>query len=1533
MAYLSPMKRIKFKSSFKFFIQCILTFSIINAPIVGYSAEEFSLPRSSTAISLNEPTAEDNDKWQGQITYAEQILELQNSIFRDKGRSSAQLDPFMMTRQQVIDDRQAKIAALIEEEAIEDHNDRVEHFERKVRSLSQLEALAKIKLNKAKNNEQRIESTVILEDISSRLAIARIELEDAKEHDPRAGNGYNLQSFIDPELRTRHYFGRKMKIQVLDLDENVLAEINQSDFANSLLPNFNAENEVPSDVESKGFKILKPNGTVLHNFDIDASSILFFGQFIVFIEKNSLQENGYQPIHFIDLRYAKLNIGNAPLPVFTLPINSESAPNNVSITSGKLKVDDVNIAHEQLAFISQSQQTMFNASVALISPETYDSGKELIEEIYTHFDKAMTSQTETFARQMQEVANTASMLEENRNTLNTQAQMTSEELQAKRALIAKAKADGLITEEEFEPLNYGIEKSMARNGLLESTNSGLSHSRKLLTRTRMFWEYLKQPRPEGAPKLQNALLSLATAKTSEDRSRVYTLTKDRMATRILKYGAMATGAVLASQLLPESYNIFYYQAIDLISATHDHFMGYLSHIGYGKHYGELSKDAFITSTTGFTYFYSSYISDGKWLPFLWGLGSVLKWPILFFGGLHGVVNSVSMFLKIKKQFKSNKEERLSFIEAFHRAAVKDKERDDRVRAETEKKVSGSNLSEMTEDDVQLLTRNLERIADKTIDMDPISAHQYLQRRQEKFSLLKKGYRTTLLGFVKVKDLSTRVVKKASEFKGVIKVKEATQNTRDTLSSLKDRAFSESNQERVQMLGFGLKQFFMSSASLSTTYRFNINFWNFLYAPRVFAFSPSKWVMAAVYPKFYSSAIDLKKKHTFPSTYNNGLDGPLKTALKSISKNAGFLGYVPYLNRMLISKSSLYQLKKFEAITTPIEAEAIKFALRKSQMALIEVLPNAERVSAIFDSTQESDSITAGITSLYDQKLNKLTKKEREYFRVFFTHTYNAFMASALTELDFDNVLGSEDLHPELMGQRVRDQIASGNIRVKKPTKAELESALESAKSSLNFEKIKEETVKTTESILHAKEKLAINFRHRLLDSVNPQNFALIRTLIAKKQVKDRAAVDRVKRAEISGLLFSLPISLLSALGLYAGVQSGVLMPFDPNGLNTDTHLNYMSRNLFYGGFLPGVITGILGSPWLKIQQDSRVDQLSGFGQTIKFSDSKKGYWRFFLKNFVKNPKNKWVSNQLHYMKIIIANLPAAMTVILPFQYLALGRIDAGLIMDSYIVMFITVFMGLNLKLDQAFELSKSWVSSRIPRKFRAHPKAQDYIDKKVQVQRYKFTLFETAWAVALVENVAGSMFSIKDNVNIGTRAFLRLVFGGDTPTELISKGVNSVASATQGIPGSQQVTDWVHNFFTNRYEAFERFPQELIDQAPNAERVFEDPSLPQNLVGEFLGKAIGAVTTLGGFALAPYAISFTYEEFKRKWLQKRGAEAQYRLDLINTSGGSNEAVDAEPSQEEEALESQTAAEEVTHDVESSAIESAGGPITCSGLLN
>jgi hypothetical protein len=296
----------------------------------------------------------------------------------------------------------------------------------------------------------------------------------------------------------------------------------------------------------------------------------------------------------------------------------------------------------------------------------------------------------------------------------------------------------------------------------------------------------------------------------------------------------------------------------------------------------------------------------------------------------------------------------------------------------------------------------------------------------------------------------------------------------------------------------------------------------------------------------------------------------------------------------------------------------------------------------------------------------------------------------------------------------------------------------------------------------------------------------------------------------------------------------------------------------------------MANTWMKVQEDARIDALGGFDKVVKFSDSNKGFWRYYLKNFFKNPANKWLANHTYMLKLITANIPAAAVTIIVSNLYGLGRIDVGSFIAGYIMIYVTFLTGFGVKMNQAFELASAWVYSKVPRKLRASPEAQKYINMSLQKRKMSFAIFENVWHILVDENIAGTMLTLKDNVKYGTRAFLRLVFGGETPTEIIVNFVNKLELAFQGVPGMNSALEAFKTLISKNYEAFERFPERLGPPPAGVERVVTDPNLPKNAAGEFFGKLAGMVSSIGLFASLPYIGAEALQRKREADLQKQG---------------------------------------------------------------
>ncbi|MCH2534119.1 MAG: hypothetical protein MK008_06740 [Bdellovibrionales bacterium] len=1391
-------------------------------------------------FSVNKAHAEQTSSEDAELVRQQKLEELRQAILTPE-RGGAELDPFDLLRQRVIDDRNEKLDAVEYQMSIEDYLDRQKHFQDQIKTLNELEQKVFEKLRGVSEpSDKYAELTLVLEDIKSRRALAQLELDDLRQYDPRLGNSLPVDYMVDREIKTKHYWGNKLRLRIESSGEPVM-EVKQADFKHAFSPKFSKENPIDGLNTSERdltFSLVDPKGRHLNEFMIPVEAVFFFGHYLVFIEKNQLNKSSGQiPIRFVDLNFFKPNIGNAPLAVYTFPLNISEAPGTASIENGYLKIGQQKLSYQQFAMLSQTQQLIFNVNVALADSKTYESVQPLIDEILEFLRKSMAAKDKLFNDQIERAASVTQFTQEQSQLLREKNKINLDEV---KPLLEEAMKDGKLTSEEFET----IKKYLDSEKSIIDTNTALIQGRSLTNRIKLLMNFLIQPRPQGSPKVFDSLILMASG-SKEDRSRVLDLSRNSFAHSTLKYGAAVGGVLLASSFLPEPYAINFYKINDLISATHQHFMGYLSHANYGQAYVEIAKDSFVTSVTGWTYFFQTYFADGVWAKFLYGLGSVLLVPLKVFSSVHLTVNSYKMFRKTL-ELRNLSEGELSFLQAYKNAAKQDQKRYWQELADAEKKVSGSDVNNLTEEELRLLQEHLYRLKTgreslTVLEKEIAREHFTEEKPTSKFTSMMTGFkRLSIFG----KKTSKSIDAKAAEMK------------------LKD----------VDTLRQALASTFLSYSALRSTFKFNAITWNYLFITRSYVFSPVKWLMYLIYPNYFNVTVTTREgRQHFPSRYNGGLELWPQKIQRHLSK-ATHNRYLrdSKISNLFISSQGLKNLTAFESYVASMEAVAMEIAKKQSQKALIEKIADPKRVMVLFDSSNNPGEVSTGIKNLHDSKIKKLKRSEKIFYRAYFTRTFDVVMQGFVSQLH--GIDKDMSMDPERFAKEFRKGLKNGSIEpvdLNQNKVLEIEAEL---KSIIDYNKIFNWASEVSKNSEKFTERVNLKFRHKLLETIHPNNPQIKRFLTVKDKVEQPRAMERAMRMEVSSLLTSIPMGVISTLALYAGVSSGLIMPFDPEALNTETHYRYMSRYLFYSGFIPGIILGLLANTWMKVQEDARVDSLGGFNKAIKFSDSSKGFWRYYLKNFLKNPSNKWADNHIYILKLVTANIPAAAVTIIVSNLYGLGRIDLGSFIGGYLIVYGTVLYGLSVKMGQAFELASSWVYAKVPRKLRASPEAQKYINGQLQKRKTMFSFYENIWEVGIVDAIAGTMFILKDNVIYGSRAFLRVVFGGETPTVLAVNFADKMIESLRSIPGVQTALEGFKTLISNNYEAFERFPEKLSMPPEGIQRAVENTSLPKNAVAEFIGKTSAMVTTLGLFTATPYVISEISHRRKEAKLQKRGAE-------------------------------------------------------------
>ena len=239
----------------------------------------------------------------------------------------------------------------------------------------------------------------------------------------------------------------------------------------------------------------------------------------------------------------------------------------------------------------------------------------------------------------------------------------------------------------------------------------------------------------------------------------------------------------------------------------------------------------------------------------------------------------------------------------------------------------------------------------------------------------------------------------------------------------------------------------------------------------------------------------------------------------------------------------------------------------------------------------------------------------------------------------------------------------------------------------------------------------------------------------------------------------------------------------------------------------------MANTWMKVQEDHRIAEIGGFDKVPTKADLDKGFWRYYFKSFIKNPKNKWWDNQKHYTKLIWANVPAAFITIAILNGLAFGRFDLGMFLAGYMVMFTTPFIGFGLKIEQSFELASSWIAAKVPRRLRSHPDLQAFISRRIQGQRLLFNGGSWVYTTALEPIL--ELFQLMNTESFGKRSYLGLTFYGWQPEELVSKVLQGIVKVTGGIPTVGPAVEYLalscESLLTNNNTAL------------NPERLMRDP--------------------------------------------------------------------------------------------------------------
>lgn len=604
-------------------------------------------------------------------------------------------------------------------------------------------------------------------------------------------------------------------------------------------------------------------------------------------------------------------------------------------------------------------------------------------------------------------------------------------------------------------------------------------------------------------------------------------------------------------------------------------------------------------------------------------------------------------------------------------------------------------------------------------------------------------------------------------------------------------FFQKSDGQIRTLGKALAHFFIGYSSWTHSTRLFGKIWNPWFLIRNIAFRPRAWMTMLAYPNYFNRAVFGAKEGHFASYYNGGTRSILE--LNLWKKIGGFV-----IGDKDV-KHFLDELNEFEKEVIPVEQTMHAAAMRAAFLKFVEQgaddpdVARALRKGAIVDPMDSrlnnSGFIRNGMRSIGQavfgtgSSSDKLDKKLSVYLKAYFTRLYDdsmdAYFRKALGPAA--EGLSTRELKILAIEKEIDLKISDEDaMNIVREVEAKGEAAAYASQTANDFFGGLWERIKQTHMF---KVRKALDPSH---------NYSLNRYKTAEIQMNNPEAMARATRQYLVSLVVDKPMELLFLLVFLAGVDQGIMKPLH-DSMFSENSLFHMGRMPFWNGYFTGIMIALLADVWMKIQMDARLDQQGGFDDVADLTDAKKGYLAYYRKGFLAKD-NTWWSNQKFEVKLSLANMPAYFLTALITNLTFLGRFD----LDAFATVYKSILFptgGLAFKLENAFEKSTGYVLGRVPVKYHVDPRVREYRNKAIGKLRFKYNIVYKAYE-NVVSSLLGNFFAITTD-KLGPRSFLRQIYGGYIPTELV---VNNVLRPVGRLGGVfETVASGCEVFLTNKH--------------------------------------------------------------------------------------------------------------------------------------
>ncbi len=1081
------------------------------------------------------------------------------------------------------------------------------------------------------------------------------------------------------------------------------------------------------------------------------SSVARFGDFLVFVEDGSYLssipeadrakvtvETGIQYLSFIDLgRYSGMfgQTQSTP-PVFTLPVASAGKIAGFETSQRDLVLLSgagvpVRLPRRVLEAWSRNiYGVAIDVTARLLEPRTYSTLGGVVEELEQYFKEA---------------ADHAAMSD-------LPAEVRARE-EIRGRLIEK------IRQNRLDPSELTQDETV-RQGVLQTTKS-IELQGRVATRLRLLWQRLSFPAPiESAKTVKESLALMAYGLTKKGSERTGALKESglqllnsRFAKIAIRLGIPVASAAMLGHLYPAETAQFYYQALQQGSTVLH------SASGFTRNLFDLGLDSVVETLKGLSpqNFYQAYLAEGKASKFAVGLGAIFSTGLAIIATPILVVNSWMLAKDLKKKGSFS-------IQAFIERQQEQLASHLKVQSETQKRLSERFGAESSTEFSAQDTDEVKRILAEISERERGALSKALERAKASASEFQKNF------VEKVRSWRLFRKKTYDTPGGVFASSDANPNHLTEISELPAGEILDADliaQGRIRSFGSALQSFLISYPSITEGFSSLVRGWNgFTIFRRVF-WSPSLWVIQTLYPNFSNVALGdgASRELTIPSRANGGLD-PTPLAMKRVFQ-------------FLTFSSNLDLIRAWEKKIIPVEKAILAQAMDHGFAAL---------AAKIRSEGGDLKPLLQNLTSMGDPKFQSIAWKQK----VFFMRTVESVTARSLQKFLMELAVDSDLADPEAGELKIPElkQKTLGlldRIQIDPETAKRLVSEVVS--EGLALRDANKSASRFNPAVMI--DRLRVNSLE-IVDPKNSPSFKRIQVVLEMMQKPE--SMPRAVRATLSSLVMAKLIGVGVTLIALSGMQGSVLQPFYPDEMFGPNSYFYMGRYPFVNGLLVGLGTAMMSNAWVKLQQDA--SHSDHFGQVPTGIDAKKSYLSWFYKQSFRNPENTFWGNQRTYWNIIWGNMKPAFVLMLVTNMVGLGRFDLDGYIAGYLLSFGIMNTGFNMMMEQGSEFASYYPLKDFPERLRGHPLVQEYLVKKQQVYRFYFAFFEKTF-VDLQEMIIGNferMGSTLATVTYKNEAFLRMLFGGFTPTEIVYSGVEWLKMKTAAIPLLGAAVEGAGNF-------------------------------------------------------------------------------------------------------------------------------------------